>query len=109
MDAGRDCVVEGVEEPRGEGHLPLREDAEGVDLGLVREAVARPVLGGDDARDEGAVAEAVEQRVLVGPLGAVRDVVEVAVVDVDASVEDGHLDLLPREPLLPELLSVVLV
>jgi hypothetical protein len=63
-----------------------------VELYVGREAEAGGVRAGDDAGDKGAVAEAVCEAVLVGPVGAVLDVADVGVVLPDACVK--HADLL---------------
>ncbi len=57
-----------------------------MDLRVLREAAAGRVLRRHYPRHEGAVAQPVEEGVLVGPLGPVCDVVEVLVVRVDAAL-----------------------
>ena len=47
--------------------------------------------GGNDAGHEGAVAQPVLQRLLVGPVGPLLDPLEVGVLFAQTRVEHGHL------------------
>ena len=101
-----DGVVEGVHEPRRVGDLVVREHLERVELDVGSESETSVVAPRNDARHERAVPQSVAQRVLVGPVRAFLDVLDVGVIRADARVEHTHTDLLARVSQLPDLLGV---
>ena len=101
-----DGVVEGVHEPGRVGDLVVREHLERVELDVRSESKTSIVDPGDDACHERAMSQSVAQRVLVGPVRAFLDVLDVGVVCSDAGVENAHLDLFARVSQIPDLVRV---
>mmetsp|Transcript_14424 Transcript_14424/g.45099 ORF Transcript_14424/g.45099 Transcript_14424/m.45099 type:complete len:504 (-) Transcript_14424:76-1587(-) len=102
VNFGGDGVVERVQEPRRVRHLVVGEDAEGVDVGVGREAMAHVVLARDHTHHEGAVAQTVVERGLVCPVGALLDAAEVRMVRAHAGVKDARLDAVAAVALFPQ-------
>ena len=67
IDLPQDGIVEGIEEPRGVGHLVVGEDTEDVEVSVGSKPEA---LGGtcDDSSNECTMAEAVFQAFLISPV-----------------------------------------
>ena len=68
VHAGLDSVIEGIEEPRCEGHLSLSEYAECVNFRMLCKATAWSMFGSDYSGHKGAMPKTIQQCVFVSPL-----------------------------------------